>query len=164
MWLVQGVCVSPQTWVCLQDCVRRSLSALCNKPANPSYSREGCSPALTHSLPLTLSKQEKRGKKKLCFQLLQPAPPSSVGVEGSEADSSRSLWISLTPPLPTSLLVEVLYAIEHFRVHLILSFGKGKQDTCCVTSHFCVLGPQQGIKGPGSPALRVMKSGWSTQK
>lgn len=69
----------------LQGCVRRSFSALCNKPANASWSREGCSPALTHSLPLKSQQEREKEKKERersafsCYSLL---PPSSVGVEG----------------------------------------------------------------------------------
>lgn len=51
-----------------------------------------------------------------------------------------------------SLLVEVLYAIKHFCMHLVHSFGKRKQDTCWVTSIFLGARTTAGNKGATEPS------------
>lgn len=141
----------------------RALSALCNKPANASWSREGCSPALTHSLPLKSQQEREKERKKIYLLSAVPAcfPHPQWGWRGAEADSSsvsqiegpmdliRSsppphthtllCWSRFYMPLSTSACIS--------SIHLV-----GKLDTCCATSAFLVAKTTAGNKGPTGPS------------
>lgn len=131
---MQGICVSPQMWVC--RAMSGDRSALYVTGLQMQVRAGKTAPSTDAFTPTQVSARKRKGKKNLLSAVTACFPTLSGGGGGRGIQLQCQIQgpVDLIKSSPTSPLVKVLYAVRHFCMHLVHSFGKHEQDTCWVTS------------------------------